>query len=232
MRWTKAAILALGMTMLFRAVALAGDDFTGPYFGGTLAYVTPTGNVNVDGVSSELANGWGAALLGGYRFDKLWQLDGEILYSSHTFKFSDEVNDVSGDGDTSVIQYLAEANFHFLYYCGVQVYAGPVIGLATFDAVDLGTANFEIDNTFVYGANLGIDVPFSGRDDEKGWNFTARVKYLIMEPDTQNTKVCEFCGGVGDGGDSGGGSSGSTDVSHYNLKVDPWVLQAGILYKW
>jgi hypothetical protein len=231
MRWTKAAVLALGMTMLFGAVALAGDDFTGPYFGGTLAYVSPTGDVNVNGVKSELANGWGAALLGGYRFNKLMQLDGEVLYSDHNFKFADEVNDLSGDDDTSVIQYLAELNFHFLYYCGVQVYAGPVIGLATFDAVDLGTANFEIDNEFVYGANLGIDVPFSGRDDEKGWNFTARVKYLIMEPKTTNTGDCEFCGGVGDGSDPGSSGS-STDVREYDLKIDPWVLQAGVLYKW
>lgn len=229
MRWTKAAVLALGMTMLFGAVALAGDDFTGPYVGGTLAYVSPTGDVNVNGVKSELANGWGGAALVGYRFNKLWQVDGEIIYSEHDFKFADEVNDISGDDDTWMAQYLVEANFHFLYYCGVQVYAGPVLGYAMFDEADFGNAQFDLEDTFVYGANLGIDVPFSGREDEKGWNFTARVKYLLMEPEVKNRSECEFCGGVGDNGDP---AEGQTDVSKFDLEIDPWVLQAGILYKW
>jgi len=231
MRWTKAAVLALGMTMLFGAVALAGDDFTGFYLGGTAAYVSPTGDVNVDGVKSELANGWGGALLVGYRFNKLVQLDGEIIYSEHDVKFTDLINDVEGDDDTALVQYLAEVNFHFLYYCGVQVYAGPVLGYAMFDEADFGIAKFDIDDAFVYGANLGIDVPLSGREDEKGWNFTARVKYLLMEPEVKNESTCEFCGGIGDGSDPFDSDS-ETDVSEFDLTIDPWVLQAGVTYKW
>jgi hypothetical protein len=100
-----------------------------------------------------------------------------------------------------------------------------------FDEADFGNAQFDLEDTFVYGANLGIDVPFSGREDEKGWNFTARIKYLLMEPEVKNRTTCEFCGGIGDGSDPYD-ASGTTNVREFDQAIDPWVIQAGILYKW
>lgn len=238
MRWTKAAVLALGMSMLFGAVALAGtgfmatDDFTGPYFGGDVAWVIPTGETNGNGVTIAADSGFGVGLWGGYRFNKLVQFDAEVIWSDHDVDFRDRVNSVNGVDSTGVVQLLTEVNFHFLYYCGVQVYAGPVIGYAFFNSLDYGSNTFDVEDDWIFGGNIGVDVPFSGRDDEKGWNFTARVKYLYISPSATNTSNCDYCGGIGDGGDDDGSGGGSSDVTNFELKMDPWVIQAGVLYKW
>lgn len=231
MRWTLATVLALGM-MLIGASSFAGDDFTGPYAGVTAAYVAPIGDIDYKGLRSEMDAGLGLAFLGGYRFNKLLQLDGEFIWSKHDVLYDDRWNSFKADADTDMYQVLLELNFHFLYYCGVQVYAGPVFGYAFFDELNYDDdTRYEIEDSWIYGANLGIDVPFSKREDEKGWNFTARAKYLVLEPEVEAT-LCSFCGGIGDGSDPYDGGYGSTDVREFDLEINPWVFQAGILYKW
>jgi len=219
--------------MLIGASALAGDDFTGPYLGLTGVYINPIGDVDEAGLKSEFDSGWGAALLAGYRFNKLIQLDGEFIWTKHDVLYQDRFADYIANDSTNMYQVLAEVNFHFLYYCGVQVYAGPVVGYAFFDQLDYSDAKYDVDDAWVFGGNLGIDVPLTSREDEKGWNFTARLKYLLIQPEVSVTGVCNYCGGIGDGGDNDPGSGyGSSEKIDFDIDIDPWVAQVGVMYKW
>lgn len=107
---------------------------------------------------------------------------GALLVASP--KISSDVEDGSGIFEVSDSLGLtvlgAGVNFHLTPDKRVDVYLGPFIGHAllgnlSFDTPQ-GRADFRVDNEFVVGGVVGIDVPFSD-----SWSFNAAARYMPLD---------------------------------------------------
>lgn len=94
--------------------------------------------------------------------------------------------------DTHSTNFLALTvgpNFHFLGCDGVDLYAGPFVGYGGFADPNYRVAgnNFvaSFDRDFLWGAQLGLDVPFRGGP----WAFHAGLRYLELDQDTDGGPI-------------------------------------------
>ena len=125
------------------------------------------------------------------------------LESELFFDLDDEWE--SDEDDISFLSFLVGPNFHLTPDKKADVYLGLFVGL-----VDLGSTSYQVlgetqrrsfDADTVFGAQLGVDIPFGS----KGWAVNLAARYLDMTVET--------------------GEEGP------EVAADPLILQAGFAYK-
>lgn len=106
-------------------------------------------------------------------------------------------------GDTSLFALTANVNYHLLQDKKVDLFVGPTIGYAFWGDLksDEFDEDFPIDDAFLYGVNLGVDIPFG----QGAWGFAGSIGYLLSDLTPEGS---------------------SADIG-----VDPFQLKAGVSYR-
>jgi len=243
MRTTEGVLLLqvlTGLTLAFQVAApaeAAAPDRPNVVRGG-LAYVVPTGDLTTDGffvapVDPDTRIEFSGDLilepqeqLGGWveyerRFTDRIGLDVALLATGHdvdgtlrgTLRLIDNAtNDILEETPVAETEKVADidftplfvgANFHLTPGRSFDVYLGPFVAWVTYGDLELGDESISIDDDFGLGAVVGIDLPVGrGR-----WNFSGALRYLQTEADP---------------------GSGPDDRP---LDVNPWIVQAGVGYR-
>jgi len=203
MRRTRILVLIVVVAL---AIPLANAADKKNSIGVFVNYLWPTGDYSAsDGdvtVTLEPDSAMGYGL--GYRhmFNPKWDFGASLFFAEH-----DVNGTVSGVGSAKIgtvswMPILLDANWHF----GKKglFYVGPTIGYAMWDSIDLveGFGSISTKDSFIYGLNFGLDVPFG-----KGWAFNANARYLQVGVETDE--------GAGD----------------FTVDVNPWLVGVGISYK-
>ena len=166
-----------GWTFRFFALRMYPDE--GPF---------ETSTIRPNGVSERshlhLHGGVGGGAELEYHFNNRVGLAGSILYvpwESELFFDLDNEWEAAED-DISMLAFLIGPNFHLTPDKKVDVYVGPFLGI-----VDLGSTSYRVlgetqNRSFdadapVFGAQLGVDVPF-GKGD---WAVHFGARYLAMQ---------------------------------------------------
>ncbi len=158
-------------------------------------------------IQMDSATGLGVAYR--YRLDDRLSLGASVLFATYDVSVS-TLPESGKIGDVASTSLLLDANFRVLRrFKRVEVHAGPTLGYAFWGdlqpkdlATDFGFSTArKPKGSLVYGANLGVDLPF-----EERWLAVARLRYL-------GTKV-----------DTGDPVLGSVDVN-------PWILTIGLAYR-
>ncbi len=176
----------------------------------SFVYVSPTGDGDALGGTIEVDSAWGASLGWEWRCGHWVGIDLNAIYAKHDI---DAVG-FGKVGETAFVPVTLGLNVHVTPTSSpVDVFLGPLFGYAFYDDIETQVDGFtlkaDVDAGFVYGINLGIEVPAPKR----GWAFFAAVKYLVTEYDADL---------VVDGADGG----------KLGVDVDPWVGQFGIAYRY
>ncbi|MDY7094379.1 MAG: OmpW family outer membrane protein [Acidobacteriota bacterium] len=209
----------LALAFLFLIGAVAGDALaqdTGWKVKVAGAYVEPTGEEELDG---DIGFGLGAE----YRWSERWGIEVGVLASD----LSSE-NTISAEGvplgtlttELGTTALLARLNIHLTPNSPVDLYVGPVAGYLFNDDLEvrvrgeaLGAPNtvpdfsVALDDSFAYGAHLGLDVPIR----DSGFFFNGGATYLISEVDLAEPVF-------------GDEESGSFDL-------DPFIVHVGFGYR-
>lgn len=176
----------------------------------SFVYLSPTGDGTILGDTLEADSAWGGSLGWEWRCGHWVGIDLNAIYAKHDI----EVVGSGKVGDTAFVPITLGLNVHVTpEKSPVDVFLGPFFGYALFDDIETQVDGFtlksDVDSSFIYGVNLGIEVPAPKR----GWAFFAAVKYIVADYDADLTV---------DGADAG----------DLRLDVDPWVGQLGIAYRY
>ncbi|MCU0232093.1 MAG: hypothetical protein MUC67_12100 [Acidobacteria bacterium] len=176
----------------------------------SLVYISPSGATDVLDWTLEADSAWGGSLGWEWRCGHWVGIDLNAIYAKHDI----EAVGLGKVGDTAFVPVTLGLNVHVTpVKSPVDVFLGPFFGYALFDdietRVDGYTLKSDVGSSFVYGVNLGIEVPAPKR----GWAFFAAVKYIVADYDADLTL---------DGADAG----------NLGLAIDPWVGQLGIAYRY
>ncbi len=104
-----------------------------------------------------------------------WELDSMLSFDSATEWL------MAGDS-TNVLTITAGLNFHLTPNQKVDFYIGPYIGMALIDNASfalggsVGTVSGNTDDEFVWGGQIGLDIPFGG----SGWAFHLGARYMDL----------------------------------------------------
>ena len=177
---------------------------------GSLVDVSPTGDGDALGGTIEVDSAWGGSLGWEWRCGHWVGIDLNAIYAKHDI---DAVG-FGKVGDTAFVPVTLGLNVHVTPTSSpVDVFVGPLFGYAIFDDLETQVDGFalkaDVGTSFVYGVNLGIEVPAPKR----GWAFFAAVKYLVAEYDADLTVD-------------------RADAGNLGVDVDPWVGQFGIAYRY
>jgi outer membrane protein W len=79
-------------------------------------------------------------------------------------------------GDVSLFTLAANVNFHLMRESEIDLFVGPTIGYGFWGDLKLNLFpdDFPADDEFIYGVNVGVDVPFG----ESHWGFSGALSYL------------------------------------------------------
>ena len=176
----------------------------------SLVYVSPTGDGDALGGTIEVDSAWGGSLGWEWRCGHWVGIDLNAIYAKHDI---DAVG-FGKVGDTAFVPVTLGLNVHVTPTSSpVDVFLGPLFGYAFFDDLETQVDGFvlkaDVGTSFVYGVNLGIEVPAPKR----GWAFFAAVKYLVAEYDADLTVD-------------------RADAGNLGVDVDPWIGQFGIAYRY
>ncbi len=154
-----------------------------------------------------LHGGAGAGVELEYHFNPRIGLAASAIYaplgSELFFDLDDEWE--SAEDDVSFLSFLIGPNFHLTPEKKADLYLGLFVGL-----VDLGSTSYQVlgetqrrsfDADTVFGAQLGVDIPFG----QKGWGANLAARYMDMSVETAE-----------DGPE---------------IAADPLIFQAGLSYK-
>jgi outer membrane protein W len=177
MNWTKfataglAALLVSGL--VFPAWAEAGDMSV--RFG--VLYSAPTDDL-VDGEqTTELDGSFGFQASFEYLITDLIGIEPAITTGNHDVTVKESGFPDLDFGEIGLFTLTANVNFHFMRESRIDLFAGPTIGYASWG--DLKTdefpQDFPVDDEFIYGINVGVDVPFG----EGKWGFSGALNYLL-----------------------------------------------------
>ncbi len=202
MRLTK--VLAL-IAVVALAVPLANAADTKHKFSFGVGYFMPmsdysfTEDTYTITMATDDALGFGL----GYEFyyNEMVSFGASLWYADHDMTLSVSGEPDSDYGSVAWMPILFDANFHLLKGKPVDFYFGPTLGYAMFDDWKYASETMGMKDQFVYGVNLGLDVPFA-----ESWAFTAGLRYLLLDAEPDVT-----------GADAVG--------------VDPLVLTVGVGYK-
>ena len=194
-------LMTASLLVAGQAMAAAGDDklrVTG-------AWVNPTSDTDLDGLTVEAQSAIGPSVAWEHMFNDDWGSEIGFMWVEHDVE-------ASGFGEFATISQmplLFSANWHGLGRSGsrMDIYVGPTIGYVFYGDVELndsvGGGEASTDDDFVYGLNSGIDIPLG---DIVDLNFGFR--YLFGSVD------------VDDG-------AGGTD----EVDIDPVILHAGVAFR-
>jgi outer membrane protein W len=105
-------------------------------------------------------------------------------------------------GEIDLFTLTADLNFHVLRQESVDLFVGPTIGYAFWGDLetDVFPQDFAVEDEFIYGLNVGVDVPLGGSK----WAFSGALDYLFSDV--------------------------SLEGSSSDLGVDPLQIKVGVSY--
>ena len=105
-------------------------------------------------------------------------------------------------GEIDLFTLTADLNFHVLRQESVDLFVGPTIGYAFWGDLetDVFPQDFAVEDEFIYGLNVGADVPLGGSK----WAFSGALDYLFSDV--------------------------SLEGSSSDLGVDPLQIKVGVSY--
>jgi len=167
-------------------------------------YSTPTDDLTDGSQTSELSSELGFQASFEYMVTGLIGIEPALAMTTHDVDVTDSAAPDLTLGEIDVFNLNANLNFHLLRESKLDLFLGPTLGYAFWG--DLETEVFGIefpaDDEFIYGLNLGLDVPFG----QSSWSFTGALNYLLSEMSLE-------------------GSSGAA------LGVDPLQVKVGVSYR-
>lgn len=88
-------------------------------------------------------------------------------------------------GEIDFFTLMANVNFHLLRDKRTDLFVGPTIGYTFWGDLqsDLFLQDFSADGEFVYGFNMGVNVPLG----ESRWGFVGGIDYLLSELTLEGT---------------------------------------------
>lgn len=177
-----------------------------------LTFLSPNDSVEVDGTEVDAAvdSALGIGLGWEYRFTDLIGLDLNWAYAKHDVKIAGRKFD-----STKFMPITVGANFHFTQGKKVDVFAGPVVGYAIYNDLKRDGNTVQLDNDFVYGANVGVEVPIKDK-----FAFFGSLKYLRAGA-KGDVKVPEDVPVRAD-----------VTIGKADVDIDPLVLQAGVAFRY
>lgn len=135
----------------------------------------------------EIEDGYGIGLSLERRMGPVFGLEGALLIGRSGSKYTLDDRGTTGSAKHNVtLQALTLGpNFHLLGCSAADLYLGPFIGYGGIADPNywVGDHRFvaSFDRRFLWGAQLGLDVPFSG---DSGWGFHGGLRYLDFSQDT------------------------------------------------
>ncbi len=137
--------------------------------------------------SFELDNGYGVGFALERRLGPVVGIEGAMLVGrgDSTFRLDNGTASASDSHDTTFYALTAGPNFHLLGCDGADLYLGPFLGYGGFADpnywVDGHHFAATFDGRFLWGAQLGLDVPFGGAS---AWGFHGGLRYMDLSQDT------------------------------------------------
>jgi len=168
-----------------------------------VVYSSPTGDY-VDGdETTELDSASGFQASFEYMMTARIGVEPAISFLDHDVLFRETGFPELKVGKTSLSALTANVNFHLLQDKRVDLFVGPTIGYAFWGDLksDLFEESFPVDDEFVFGVNLGVDIPFG----EGAWGFAGSIGYLF--------------------------SNLALEGASADIGVDPFQLKAGVSYR-
>jgi len=168
-----------------------------------LVYSSPTGDYVDEGEITELDSASGFQASFEYLVTERIGVEPALALLDHDVTVPETHFPDLDLGETGLFAVTANVNFHLLQDKKVDLFAGPTIGYAFWGDLksDLFDEDFPIDDEFLLGVNLGVDIPFG----EGAWGFAGSIGYLLSDLTPE-----------GSGADIG---------------VDPFQLKAGVSYR-
>jgi outer membrane protein W len=165
--------------------------------------VTPTDDLTVDDQTTELDEAFGFQAGFEYMVTNLIGVEPTIGLSSHDVEVEETGVPELALGEIDLFTLNANLNFHFLRESRLDLFAGLTVGYALWADLesDVFQMDFATDDEFIYGINLGLDVPFG----DSRWEFAAALNYLLTDV--------------------------SVEGSSSDIGVDPLALKIGASYK-
>ncbi len=125
-------------------------------------------------------------------YDRRWGVEGAFLYGTADTKYTLTTNGQSGsDSHTANFYALTVGpNLHLLKCSPADLYIGAFLGYG-----GLADPNYwvfgnhfhaDLKAKFVYGAQLGLDVPFGRTSD---WGLHGGIRYLVLDENTDAGKI-------------------------------------------
>lgn len=183
--------------------------FFGARFGTDDEVRTDTGSgASVERTKLASGNGLGAGVGAEYLFNDRVGLEASLIAGQVEFNFQRDLANDWGmdDDDADFLSLTVGPNFHLIPDGAVDLYLGPFVGFAEIDDVEFqtlgSTQTFNFDSEFIWGAQIGLDVPFGG--SQWGLHFGGRWMDLS----------------VGDNG-----------PQTPELNLDPLLFTAGLAYR-
>jgi outer membrane protein W len=183
-----------------------------------LTWSGPTNSFRDDFGSYDVEDALGVALTYEYRVTTRLGLSARLGLTTHDVSF---VPAGSGDpkrdvGDVDVQPLVVGLNFYLDSVDHLDFYLTlPAVGYASFGSFDVSIeiaddgdlidrrATADPDGTFVYGAGIGLDMPFGdGR-----WYFTSSLRFLVLSSEVE------------------------IENETLDLEMDPLELHAGFAYR-
>lgn len=168
-------------------------------------YSMPTSDLSEPGETLELDEAFGYQGSFEFLLTDLIGIEPAISGAKHDVCVEEQGGQEYTLGDINVFMLGANVNFHLLRRDRIDLYVGPTIAYAFWG--DLKTSmfpdNFPAEDDFVFGANVGIDIPFGSGQ----WAFNAALTYLAADVTLE----------------------GNADEP--DLGVDPIQIKAGLRYR-
>lgn len=154
----------LATSVLVVAIAAAGSlalaESPKMHGRAALSFISPDDKIEVDGdeIDSSIDSAIGLGLGWEYRFNDRIGLDLNLIYGKHDVEVEGRDFD-----STRFMPVTVGANFHLTPDKKVDLFVGPFIGYAFFDALENDGVRVELDDDFVYGVNIGVEAPFNDK---------------------------------------------------------------------
>jgi outer membrane protein W len=185
--------------LVFPAWAEKGDMQVG--FG--FSYSMPTDDLATGSQTADLDDAFGYQAAFEYMVTNLIGVEPAVGATNYDVTISETGIPDLELGEIDLLAVTADLNFHLFRQTSVDLFVGPTIGYAFWGDLetDVFPQNFPTEDEFIYGLNLGADVPFG---DSK-WAFSGTLDYLVTDVSLE------------------GGTSA-------DLGVDPLQVKIGVTY--
>jgi len=153
----------------------AGDE--GPLLRAGLFLNLPTSDLSTDGQTVELDDSVGFQGSVEFAVTDRFGVEPGLGYAQHDITIS-EAGFPDRTWETDWLAVTVNGNFHLLEGGEIDLYVGPTLGYVFWGSVDTDIFdNFSADDDFLFGANVGIDVPLG----DGPWGVSGAVRYLFTD---------------------------------------------------